>query len=106
MLQQLFEQRQGQAFTGRTISRRRERQTGQTRQRRARDIAMKDLQQENVHGVHRAKHPVATHIVQVTANLENGFRGDRLAYIGLEPRAIASKPPPDYSADGLTWSRG
>ncbi len=83
-LEQVFEQRQRQALPRLAISRGGERYTGQTRQRRTRGIAMKNLQQEHMHGGHRTQRPITANILQVATDLDNRFRGDCLGDIGLE----------------------
>ena len=82
--QQLFEQCQGQPLAGRTISRGAERNTGQTRQRRARCIAMKDLQQKYMHSIRGAENPVTADVSQEIADPENHWRRDCLRHIDLE----------------------
>src|SRR5262249_33225286 len=56
----------------------------QTRQRGAGGVGMKNLQQEHMNGCYWIENPVAERVFQVSADLENGFRRDRLRDIGLE----------------------
>src|SRR5208282_4174451 len=73
VFEQVFEQGQGQAHPGGTIGAGSEAQTGQARQRGTSRIAVKNLQQKNVDRSCWIEDAVAPRVVQVAADLGNGF---------------------------------